>query len=377
MTTWKESGNLAKVPTGRKSSGSQRLDELVRDLAALRAKGLDRSAQVDAPALGACVAALTGHATDEIQAHHYETGFRVGIREMGEGHAAECAAVLFGIAPHVRGLHPIELRKRAAELYYDQTDRHTVDAFRKTREPRILVALAGALLRAGDTRTTSATAAASSRHLRDEPALPETQLVVDHPAWRQRSVPVLLVEPEQPGQLRELTWSEFGQGIDTLRDQIHHYGTNLDIDLAIGINEAGLMMATLLASASFSRCAIGYIRTRSRGTSLRIDDDHSRLGPQLETAAAVLLCDYEVKTAPVISRICDYLREAGLPDNSPCYFAVMGALATESATLDPPVDSIEVSRLACHPVLDKAPLADAFIGCVMASPGIDPPLGLR
>jgi hypothetical protein len=55
----------------------------------------------------------------------------------------------------------------------------------------------------------------------------------------------------------------------------------------------------------------------------------------------------------------------------------MGALATESATFDPPIDSIKVSHLACHPVLDQAPITDAFIGCVMASPGIDPPLGLR
>jgi hypothetical protein len=376
LTTRKEPGNVLPVAADRSSSGTHRLDELVSELTTLRGKGLDRFAEIEVPALRSCVAELTGHQPADVQVHHLEVSLRAGVQAMGEGHAAECAAVLFGIAPHVRGLHPIELRKRAAELYYDQTaDRNTVDAFRKTREPRILAALGAAILRALEARTPDRHPLVSSDLV--GAGLATAELVVDQAGWRQRTLPVLVVGPQSPGQLRELSWEQFGQGIDTVRDQIHHYGTNLDIDIAIGINEAGLVMATLLASASFSRCAIGYVRTRSKGTSLHIDEDHTHLGPQLKSAAAVLICDYEVKTAHVLPRVCDYLHDAGLAADTPRYFAVMGALATEAPTLDSNLDGGNVSELACQPVLEAAQLTDAFIACVMASPGIDPPLGLR
>ncbi len=368
------------MAASRSNLGTYQLDELVKDLAALRAKGLERAADVDIPALRRCVAQLTDHQAGHLQLHHYELGLQAAMGEMGEGHASDCAAVLFGIAPHVRGLHPIELRKRATELHYDRAaDRNSVDAFRKSHEPRILGALAAALLRALAARITpgNGTVTPSEGGSVGASALPVARLVVDQPEWRHRSLPVLLVEPEQPSRVRELTWSQFGQGVENLRGQIHHYGTNIDIDIAIGINEAGLMIATLLASASFSRCALGYVRTRSRGVSLRIDEDHTRLGPQLRTATAVLLCDYEVKTAPVLSSVCEYLYEAGLAAETPRYFAVMGALATEDPTRMPPGDSFDLGLLACYPVLEAARLADVFVGCLMASPGIDPPLGLR
>lgn len=362
-------------------SGTPQLDELSHDLTSVRAKGLDRFAEVEAAALRRCVGDITGHDPADVQVHHLEVALAEGIRALGEGHAADCAAVLFGIAAHVRGLHPRELRKRAAEIYYDQTaSPNIVDAFRKTREPRIVAALGSALLRALDPGPASASPPPGPTG-HTTATLPDVRLVIDQPGWRQRTLPVLLVEPTRPGQLRELTWNEFGQGIDTIRNQIHHYGTNLDIDLAIGINEAGLVMATLLASASFGRCAIGYVRTRrGKGTSLGIDDDHSLLGPQLKTATAVVICDYEVKTAHVLSLVCQHLTEAGLADDTPRYFAVMGALATEQRTLDA-IEALDVaaalSQLACQPVLQAARLTDAFIGALMPSPGIDPPLGLR
>lgn len=375
MTSRKEPGILLRVAASRNVPGKHDLEELVSDLAALRGKGLDRATELDIPALRGCIAELIGQDAEDLQVHHLEIGLRRGTEAMGEGHAAECAEVLFGIASHVRGLSPIELRKRASELYYDSADRSSVDAFRKTHERRVLGSLGAALLRAIEGPITAP--AALHRGSEAPRELPLMRLKIDQPEWRKRTLSVLRVEPERRGQLRELTWDEFGRGIGILRNQIHDYGTNLDIDLVIGINEAGLMMATLLASASFSRCALSYVRTRTRGTALTIDDHHTLLGPRLTSASAVVICDYEVKTAHVLSRVRDYLLDAGLPPDTPRYLAVMGALASEDSTLDADEEVVGLSRLACHPVLQAADLTDSFIACLMPSPGIDPPLGLR
>jgi hypothetical protein len=64
----------------------------------------------------------------------------------------------------------------------------------------------------------------------------------------------------RPGQLLDLTWETFGFGIERLARQIKNVGRRLDVDICFGVNEAGLVIATFLASAQFSRCAIGYLR---------------------------------------------------------------------------------------------------------------------
>jgi hypothetical protein len=46
------------------------------------------------------------------------------------------------------------------------------------------------------------------------------------------------------GQLRHLSWGEFGFGIERLVRQIKNLGRHLDVDICFGINEAGLVMAT-------------------------------------------------------------------------------------------------------------------------------------
>ena len=86
----------------------------------------------------------------------------------------------------------------------------------------------------------------------------------------------------------------------------------------------------------------------------------------------MLICDFEVKTTPVLPQV-----DAGLDSSTPRYFAVMGALATRTGNLGTHIGGAKVSRLACQHVFEAAGLADAFIGGLMPSPGIDPPLGLR
>jgi transcriptional regulator with XRE-family HTH domain len=54
----------------------------------------------------------------------------------------------------------------------------------------------------------------------------------------------------RPGQLLDLEWSTFGFGVERLARQIKNLGRRLDVDICFGVNEAGLVMATFLASAS-------------------------------------------------------------------------------------------------------------------------------
>src|SRR5690606_33437776 len=61
-----------------------------------------------------------------------------------------------------------------------------------------------------------------------------------------------------PGRLLDLTWETFGYGVERLASQIKNVGRRLDVDICFGVNEAGLVMATFLASGSFARCKIGY-----------------------------------------------------------------------------------------------------------------------
>ena len=342
------------------------------DLGVLRARGLARAGTLDIPALAHCVAAVTGRKPSDLDSHHYEIALTKAIDEMGDGDAAETAAVLFGVAPHVRGLHPIELRKRAAEATYDRPpEASTVDAFRKTREPRVLAAVASAFL----TATTDIAPGAG------QPAViaagPEATLAVTSDRWRRRELPVLAVGGDPPGRIRELTWAEFGAGIERIRGQIRDYGTSLDIDLAIGINEGGLLIATLLASASFRRCGIAYVRTTRHGARAAVDTDHVALSRRLTSARAVMLCDFEVKTAPVLDLVTRYLTDEGLHPDASVYVATMGALATTEPDRPSAGHVHDIADLPCHAVLEAAPLADLFVGYLMASPGIDPPLGLR
>lgn len=358
--------------TEERTERSVRLDSVIRDLGRLRARGVDRVAVLDLPDLAMCVARLAGRDDQALEAHHYELVLGDAIDELGDGDAAELASMLFGLAPHVRGLHPIELRKRAAEAAYDRPpEASTVDAFRKSREPRILAALATTLLKG----------AAPSPHRIDRighdngETTASASLRTTTAGWRPRTMPVLTIQAEPPGRIRELTWDEFGDGIDQLRGQLRDYGTTLDVDLAVGINEGGLLMATLLASAAFGRCAIGYVRTVRRGDTVTVDARHTNLGHRLASADAVMLCDFEVKATPVLDTVRRYLVSQGLRPGAPTFLSVMGALATSGPTL-PAEQDYDSRNLPCAPALGAAPLADLFVGYLMPSPGIDPPLGL-
>ncbi len=171
-----------------------------------------------------------------------------------------------------------------------------------------------------------------------------------------------------PGQLLDLTWETFGYGVEQLSAQIKNVGRRLDVDVCLGVNEAGLVMATFLASSRFSRCKIGYLRCNKIRDG--IDLDGASFFPAATDTPTIVICDFEVKHADVIGYLTHQVR-VKYP-NAELYFAVFGAM-TKSQDLK--VDSFD--ELTGAKIMRAADLEAVFIAATMNPPGIEPPLELR
>jgi transcriptional regulator with XRE-family HTH domain len=171
-----------------------------------------------------------------------------------------------------------------------------------------------------------------------------------------------------PGQLLDLPWEVFGIGVERLMRQIKSLGRRLDVDICFGINEAGLVMATFLASAQFGRCAIGYLRCNKVRDNLVLAPQS--LYPPAPDAPTIVICDFEVKHADVVGFIARELR-ARYPGAS-LYFAVFGAMTKGR--------DLEVSTfddLTGANIMRAAGFEAVFVAATMGPPGIEPPLELR
>ena len=171
----------------------------------------------------------------------------------------------------------------------------------------------------------------------------------------------------RPGELLDLTWDTFGLGIERLISQIRNVGFRLEADACFGINEAGLVMATFLASAAFSRCPVGYLKCQKTRDTIRLDNASHY--PDLRTSPVIVICDFEVKHADVAGFIARQLRDR-YPD-AELYFAVFGAMTHDSA-LEAGFDD-----LAGASVMKGAGFKAVFLAATMSPPGIEPPLELR
>lgn len=172
----------------------------------------------------------------------------------------------------------------------------------------------------------------------------------------------------QPGQLLDLSWATFGVGLERLIRQVKNLGRRLDVDIAFGINEAGLVMATFLASAQFGRCPIGYLKCNKVRDDITLDAASHY--PAARDAPTIVICDFEVKHADVVGVIAHEIR-ARYP-NAELYFAVFGAMTKGS---DLQVDSFD--DLTGAGIMRAADFAAVFIAATMSPPGIEPPLELR
>lgn len=172
----------------------------------------------------------------------------------------------------------------------------------------------------------------------------------------------------QPGQLLDLTWETFGVGIEQVSRQIKNVGKRLDVDACFGVNEAGLVMATFLASSRFSRCKIGYLRCNKIRDGINLDD--ASHFPETRSAPTIFICDFEVKHADVVGYLARRVREHY--PKAELYFAVFGAM-TKGRDLR--VRSFD--ELTGAKIMRAAGFEAIFIAATMSPPGIEPPLELR
>ncbi|MEV0229201.1 hypothetical protein [Nonomuraea sp. NPDC050786] len=172
----------------------------------------------------------------------------------------------------------------------------------------------------------------------------------------------------RPGLLLNQTWSSFGYGIERLIQQIKNVGRRVDVDACFGINEAGLVMATFLASAQFGRCPIGYLKCNKSRDFIALDP--ASIYPNLPEAPSIMLCDFEVKHADVVGFMTREIRTRY--PSAEIYFAVFGAMTKER---DLEVESFD--NLTGAGIVRAADFTAVFIAATMSPPGIEPPLELR
>ena len=142
----------------------------------------------------------------------------------------------------------------------------------------------------------------------------------------------------------------------------------LDADICFGVNEAGLVMATFLASARFSRCSIGYLRCVKTRDFIELGE--CSFYPAAGASPTIVICDFEVKHADVVGYVARQVRQRY--PGAELYFAVFGAM-TRAADL----------RVACFDdltgaeIMRNAGFAAVFMAATMGPPGIEPPVEVR
>lgn len=182
-----------------------------------------------------------------------------------------------------------------------------------------------------------------------------------------RICPFTLPNP-RPGHLLDLPWEVFGHGVERLARQIKNLGRRLEADICFGINEAGLVMATFLASAQFGRCPIGYLKCVKSRDGIGLDD--ASFYPDAPEVPTIVVCDFEVKHADVVGFIARQLR-ARYP-RANLYFAVFGAMTKDTDLMVDSFDDLTGAR-----IMRAADFEAVFIAATMSPPGIEPPLELR
>jgi hypothetical protein len=197
---------------------------------------------------------------------------------------------------------------------------------------------------------------------------PEFTLAVPTVEYGTSGIDIFTLPNNQPGRLIDLTWDTFGYGVERLSQQIKNLGKRLDMDICFGVNEAGLVMATFLASSRFSRCRIGYLRCNKVRDGIDLDD--ASFYPDAKDAPTIVICDFEVKHADVIGYLARQLR-VRYP-KAELYFAVFGAM-----TKDRRLDVEHFDDLTGAMIMRAAEFEAIFIAATMSPPGIEPPLELR
>ncbi|WP_433532340.1 hypothetical protein ACQPYA_10055 [Micromonospora sp. CA-263727] len=203
---------------------------------------------------------------------------------------------------------------------------------------------------------------------RDHSAGPDFNLIVPTVDYGNPEICVFSLPNPHPGNLLNLDWATFGFGIERLIKQIKNLGRRLEVDICFGVNEAGLVMASFLASAQFSRCAIGYLRCNKVRDSIALSS--SSFYPEAGEAPTILICDFEVKHADVVGFVASEIRRRY--PKALLYFAVFGAMTKGSE-----LETTSFDDLTGAQIMRAADFSAVFIAATMNPPGIEPPLELR
>jgi transcriptional regulator with XRE-family HTH domain len=197
---------------------------------------------------------------------------------------------------------------------------------------------------------------------------PDFSLAVPTIANGNPAIRVFSLPNPNPGRLLDLTWATFGYGVERIQRQIKDLGRRLEVDICFGINEAGLVMATFLASAQFGRCSIGYLKCNKIRDEVTLAADSFL--PETTDAPTIVICDFEVKHADVVGYIAGKLRQRY--PRALLYFAVFGAMTKGSDLEVAGFDDLTGAQ-----IMRDADFSAVFIAATMSPPGIEPPLELR
>jgi|SRR5712664_3797839 len=192
-------------------------------------------------------------------------------------------------------------------------------------------------------------------------------LTIQRPHQPDRVSKIYTLTNPDNGNLLYLTWETFGKGIENLATQIRNCGHHLNLDACIGINDAGLVMATFLNSYVLHYVRLGYVRCKGGAEATAISDQS--FFPLLPDRPTVMIVDFEIKEGNVFRSTCNEIRRRY--PGARLYFSVFGAMTKGGLHLKT-LDELESAEK-----LRTANLEDIFIACTMHRPGIEPPLGLR
>lgn len=182
------------------------------------------------------------------------------------------------------------------------------------------------------------------------------------------AISVFSLPNTERGHLLNVTWATFGLGVERLIRQIKSLGRHLDVDICFGVNEAGLVIATFLASAQFRRCPIGYLKCHKVRDDIALAEES--FFPPAREAPTIVICDFEVKHADVVGLIARQLR--GRYPGAELYFAVFGAMTKGNELHVTDFDDLTGAK-----IMRDAGFEAVFIAATMSPPGIEPPLELR
>jgi hypothetical protein len=171
----------------------------------------------------------------------------------------------------------------------------------------------------------------------------------------------------EKNKVLNISWETFGFGMERIVNQINDFPYHLDIDAFIGLDDAGLVMTTILNSSKGTRSKIGYVQM-SRKTN-QISCGAASFFPELKPNPTILVTDIELRTGKSLEAgFNEILRKY---DNPTIYFASLAALTKDSTCVISKFDD-----LVAYTCISNLKIEAFFIAYTVFASGIELPLHL-